>query len=57
MNSETKREKYRETFIKLIGTAKSKDEIAKILEYFKKKKIDIGDDYISIALTQYFNMP
>ena len=56
MNSETKREKYREIFWKAIGTAKSKDDIAKILEHFKKKKIDVGDDYISIALTQYFNM-
>ena len=57
MDSETKREKYREAFIKLIGDAKSKDDIAKILEQFKKKKIDVGDDYISIALTQYFSMP
>jgi hypothetical protein len=57
MDSETKREKYREAFITLIGTAKSKDDIAKILEQFKKKKIDVGDDYISIALTQYFSLP
>ena len=56
MHSETKREKYREIFWKAIGTAKSKDEIDKVMAEFKKKKINVGSDYMEMALTKYFSI-
>jgi low temperature requirement protein LtrA len=49
--------KHREIFFDLIGRAKTKKQINKILDYFDKKKIDVGDDYTSMAAAKYMDVP
>jgi hypothetical protein len=49
--------KYREKFLDLVVAAKSPEEIEKIFDYFKKKGIEIDEDYLRTALNKFFAFP